>query len=114
MTTQHIVRADASRPVTNPVWQARKILHVSDEEVTMEVAKAHCMVAHHIASVVREGPRGPRGGRGKLHYNSDPDWPSMWRPNKFHRYFIVHREIAPTKAEKLAIQYGMGDGGLTP
>lgn len=115
------ITANPYPPVSVKVWFGQQVLLCSTEEVTFDEAKAHVMITQQPGCIVREGARGPRGGRGKMHYNSTPLF--TFKPNKFNRYFIVVGEAAPTpkavKAEAeeqrhtdkiaaLAAGYGMG------
>lgn len=81
--------------LTYPVWVGQRRLVCSEVELTFAEAHAHVMLTQQVACVVREGARGPRGGRGKLHYNATPEWPG-WPANKFNRYFAV---IGPRAVE---------------
>jgi hypothetical protein len=83
---------------TEPVWTGRQWigrleLQCSLHEISHDEAKAHVMLTQRMACVVREGARGPKNGRGKLHYNVTREWPPEWMPNRFNRYFIVFDEV---------------------
>jgi hypothetical protein len=78
---------------TTRIWIGSLELCCMTTEITHDEAKAHVMITQRTACVVREGTRGPKGGRGKLHYNRDAEWPPGWMPNRFNRYFIVFDEV---------------------
>lgn len=78
-----------------PLWKNVRRLITGTEPLTYEQARTHLELAQCDACVVREGARGPRGGRGKMHYNGKPEWPTEWRPNKFDRYWAVVGEDTP-------------------
>lgn len=63
------------------VWRYRRKLKLS-APVSRDIARAHAEIAQDICCVVRMKPRGPRGGRGQMHYNGEPRfgewWPTSW------------------------------------
>lgn len=75
--------------INRHAWQRRVTLAIPHTELPYEEARAHVELTQRVCCVVRESARGPRGGRGKMHYNATPAWPGEWRPNKFNRYFVV-------------------------
>ena len=83
----------SDQPISKPLWLGRLELRCSTNEISHEEAKAHVMLTQRVACVVREGARGPKNGRGKLHYNVTREWPPGWMPNRFNRYFIVFDEV---------------------
>jgi hypothetical protein len=106
-------------------WQHRRKLRVT-AEVPLAVAKAHAEMVGEPCSVVREKPRGPRGGRGAMHYIHKPNmaygqieswWPSAWAHRKGDRFYIVLEVVQPShvevvedqaQANALAAAYGAG------
>jgi hypothetical protein len=86
----------------------RRTLKVS-AEVPRGVAMAHLeMVDGEPCSIVRESPRGPRGGRGKLHYNAEAEssrthvrgWPTAWLHRKGERFYIVQEVVQHSHQER--------------
>lgn len=68
---------------TDQIWKYRRKLKLS-APVSMDVARAHAEMVQDVCCVVREKPKGPRGGRGAMHYNGEPSFGSWW-PNSWNR-----------------------------
>ncbi len=85
---------------TGQIWMHKRKLKLSDP-VSRDVARAHAEMVQEACCVVREKPRGPRGGRGAMHYNTQPTrfddwWPKSWDNAAKGCLFFLVSEVVST------------------